>query len=226
MDITFRNYVIRYLSDEDFNYIHITDLFKEGGMERYQIFEMISFLELTELDADLRKAFRNYYIKLYLDYHGIRYCGNLLDEKYVAMGSLYPDKTFDGYSIDNLPLKELDEYLNREDYNKFINGDFPQTFDEAIKEIIEGLNKEDVVTIKSLSKPNFLFKSYYTLGMNIKNEYVKSRKNIVLLDFIKDEYGIKALSDEIIDLFLDRIWETIHVDYDNNYKKIKVTKDR
>ena len=207
MNLISRSKIIRYLSDEDFNYTHITELFYKGGLKTYQICEMISFLELNTTD-DLRNAFKNYYIKIYLDYHGLNGYEHLIEEEYREL-ELYQKDCPDGYTIDDLPLDELEEYLNIEEYEKFINRQYPQNFDEAVEEIVKSLDDEDRKCIKQLSESQFLFKSYYTLRLNIKNEYLNSRKNILFKDSLKKEYGIYKDSDELSELFIKAIWKKI-----------------
>lgn len=105
MNLISKNKIIRYLSDEDFNYTHIKELIYKGGLKAYQICEMISFLELNTTD-NLRNAFKNFYIKLYLDYHGLKGYEHLVDDEYREL-PLYQKDCSGGYTIDDCHWRNL-----------------------------------------------------------------------------------------------------------------------
>lgn len=207
----FRKYIVRYLSDEDFGYVHISELYDLAGLTNNHIIEMNVLLDYTEEDNDLRIAFRNYFIKQFLEYHKIRGCDDLLDECYKDTHLNYlncPDFD-DDYSIDDLPWDKLDEYLNEDDYNKFINREFVETFDEVADETIKKMNNNVICEIKKLSKDRFCDGAHFTIGSYIRSTYFTARKYLILIENLRKEYGHFS-DDWLSSLFLEEIWERIN----------------
>ena len=147
-----------------------------------------------------------------MEYHKIKDCDDLLDENYkdTYLDTLYYHNVEDDYSIENLPWDELDEYLNEEDYNKFVNREFVETFDEVVDELIEKMDDDFIGDIKKLSKNKFCDAAHFGIGAYIRSTYFSSRKYLILNENLRKEYAGYGNFDWLSGLFLEEIWDRIN----------------
>ena len=55
----------------------------------------------------------------------------------------------------DFPSKELDKYINNEEYLELVEAQYPQSIEDDLDILIEGLNKEDINIVKESSQDEF-----------------------------------------------------------------------
>lgn len=212
--------IVNYLCGKEGLKDEFIELLKAGGLSEYEG-RIIKNKLLKDIDSglDMDIMFHSYYLHLYKLYH------RLIDPK------KYPffkegdedivdlricDDENDPFNSNNIPIDELEEYRSDEEYLELLRKQYPQTVDEAIDILIEGLNKESIVYAKEANKSQFSSSAHFGLGMYVRNQFgLNNHKGIDLMEDIERNGGSAYfMPDSASGFLMDKLWERIQDDYD------------
>ena len=117
----------------------------------------------------------------------------------------------------DFPSKELDKYTNNEEYLDLVEAQYPQSVEEAVDILIEGLDKEDIKIVKESGKEEFGGLAHFGLALYVRNHFGlnNSKANDLILDICKKE-GFESMlfTDSLSGFLMDELWERVQRDYD------------
>ena len=117
----------------------------------------------------------------------------------------------------DFPSNELKEYTNNPSYLELVEAQYPQSVEEAIDILIEGLNKEDINIIKESGKEEFGGLAHFGLALYVRNHFGlnNSKANNLISDICKKE-GFESMlfTDSLSGFLMDELWERVQRDYD------------
>ena len=117
----------------------------------------------------------------------------------------------------DFPSKELDKYTNNEEYLDLVEAQYPQSVEEALDILIEGLDKKDINIIKESTKDNFSAIAHFGLALYVRNHFGlnNSKASNLISDICKKEGFERMLfADSLSGFLMDELWERIQRDYD------------
>ena len=124
----------------------------------------------------------------------------------------------------DFPSNELKEYTNNPSYLELVEAQYPQSVEEAVDILIEGLDKEDIKIVKESGKEEFGGLAHFGLALYVRNHFGlnNSKANDLILDICKKE-GFESMlfTDSLSGFLMDELWERVQKDYD----KIILTKE-
>ena len=124
----------------------------------------------------------------------------------------------------DFPSNELKEYTNNPSYLELVEAQYPQSIEEAIDILIEGLDKEDIIIIKESGKEEFGGLSHFGLALYVRNHFgLNNNKASYLISDICKKEGFESMlfTDSLSGFLMDELWERVQKDYD----KIILTKE-
>jgi hypothetical protein len=124
----------------------------------------------------------------------------------------------------DFPSNELKEYTNNPSYLELVEAQYPQSVEEAVDILIEGLDKEDIKIVKESGKEEFGGLAHFGLALYVRNHFGlnNSKANDLISDICKKE-GFESMlfTDSLSGFLMDELWERVQRDYD----KIILTKE-
>ena len=124
----------------------------------------------------------------------------------------------------DFPSNELKEYTNNPSYLELVEAQYPQSVDEAVDILIDGLDKEDIKIVKESGKEEFGGLAHFGLALYVRNHFGlnNSKANNLISDICKKE-GFESMlfTDSLSGFLMDELWERVQRDYD----KIILTKE-
>lgn len=117
----------------------------------------------------------------------------------------------------DFPSNELKEYTNNPSYLELVEAQYPQSIEEAIDILIEGLDKEDINIIKESGKEEFGGLAHFGLALYVRNHFGlnNSKANDLISDICKKEGFERILfTDSLSGFLMDELWERVQRDYD------------
>ena len=123
----------------------------------------------------------------------------------------------------DFPSNELKEYTNNPSYLELVEAQYPQSVEEAVDILIEGLDKEDIKIVKESGKEEFGGLAHFGLALYVRNHFGlnNSKASNLISDICKKE-GFESMlfTDSLSGFLMDELWERVQRDYD----KIILTK--
>ena len=117
----------------------------------------------------------------------------------------------------DFPSNELKEYTNNPSYLELVEAQYPQSVEEALDILIEGLDKKDINIIKESGKDEFGSLAHFGLALYVRNHFGlnNSKANDLILDICKKE-GFESMlfTDSLSGFLMDELWERVQKDYD------------
>ena len=117
----------------------------------------------------------------------------------------------------DFPSNELKEYTNNPSYLELVEAQYPQSVEEAVDILIEGLDKEDIKIVKESGKEEFGGLAHFGLALYVRNHFGlnNSKANDLILDICKKE-GFESMlfTDSLSGFLMDELWERVQRDYD------------
>ena len=117
----------------------------------------------------------------------------------------------------DFPSNELKEYTNNPSYLELVEAQYPQSVEEAVDILIEGLDKEDIKIVKESGKEEFGGLAHFGLALYVRNHFGlnNSKANDLILDICKKE-GFESMlfTDSLSGFLMDELWERVQKDYD------------
>ena len=117
----------------------------------------------------------------------------------------------------DFPSKELDKYTNNEEYLDFVEAQYPQSVEEALDILIEGLDKKDINIIKESGKDEFGSLAHFGLALYVRNHFgLNNNKARNLISDISEKERLEYIlfADSLSGFLMDELWERIQRDYD------------
>ena len=117
----------------------------------------------------------------------------------------------------DFPSKELDKYTNNEEYLDLVEAQYPQSVEEALDILIEGLDKKDINIIKESGKNEFGSLAHFGLALYVRNHFgLNNNKARNLISDISEKEGLEYIlfADSLSGFLMDELWERIQRDYD------------
>lgn len=117
----------------------------------------------------------------------------------------------------DFPSKELDKYTNNEEYLDLVEAQYPQSVEEALDILIEGLDKKDINIIKESGKDEFGPLAHFGLALYVRNHFgLNNSKARNLISDISEKEGLEYIlfADSLSGFLMDELWERIQRDYD------------
>ena len=117
----------------------------------------------------------------------------------------------------DFPSKELDKYTNNEEYLDLVEAQYPQSVEEALDILIEGLDKKDINIIKESSQDEFGISAHFGLALYVRNHFgLNNSKARNLISDISEKEGLEYIlfADSLSGFLMDELWERIQRDYD------------
>ena len=117
----------------------------------------------------------------------------------------------------DFPSKELDKYTNNEEYLDLVEAQYPQSVEEALDILIEGLDKKDINIIKESCKDEFGPLAHFGLALYVRNHFgLNNNKARNLISDISEKEGLEYIlfADSLSGFLMDELWERIQRDYD------------
>ena len=124
----------------------------------------------------------------------------------------------------DFPSNELKEYTNNPSYLELVEAQYPQSVEEAVDILIEGLDKEDINIIKESGKEEFGGLAHFGLALYVRNHFgLNNNKASNLISDICKKEGFERMlfADSLSGFLMDELWERVQRDYD----KIILTKE-
>ena len=124
----------------------------------------------------------------------------------------------------DFPSNELKEYTNNPSYLELVEAQYPQSVEEAVDILIEGLDKEDINIIKESGKEEFRGLAHFGLALYVRNHFgLNNNKASNLISDICKKEGFESMlfTDSLSGFLMDELWERVQRDYD----KIILTKE-
>ena len=117
----------------------------------------------------------------------------------------------------DFPSNELKEYTNNPSYLELVEAQYPQSVEEAVDILIEGLDKEDIKIVKESGKEEFGGLAHFGLALYVRNHFGlnNSKANNLISDICKKE-GFESMlfTDSLSGFLMDELWERVQKDYD------------
>lgn len=117
----------------------------------------------------------------------------------------------------DFPSKELDKYTNNEEYLDLVEAQYPQSVEEALDILIEGLDKKDINIIKESGKDEFVSLAHFGLALYVRNHFgLNNNKSRNLISDISEKEGLEYIlfADSLSGFLMDDLWERIQKDHD------------
>ena len=117
----------------------------------------------------------------------------------------------------DFPSKELDKYTNNEEYLDLVEAQYPQSVDEAVDILIDGLDKEDIKIVKESGKDEFGGLAHFGLALYVRNHFgLNNNKARNLISDISEKEGLEYIlfADSLSGFLMDELWERVQRDYD------------
>ena len=117
----------------------------------------------------------------------------------------------------DFPSNELKEYTNNPSYLELVEAQYPQSVEEAVDILIEGLDKEDIKIVKESGKEEFGGLAHFGLALYVRNHFGlnNSKASNLILDICKKEGFERMLfADSLSGFLMDELWERVQRDYD------------
>ena len=117
----------------------------------------------------------------------------------------------------DFPSKELDKYTNNEEYLDLVEAQYPQSVEEALDILIEGLDKEDIKIVKESGKEEIGGLAHFGLALYVRNHFgLNNNKARNLISDISEKEGLEYIlfADSLSGFLMDELWERIQRDYD------------
>ena len=117
----------------------------------------------------------------------------------------------------DFPSKELDKYTNNEEYLDLVEAQYPQSVEEALDILIEGLDKKDINIIKESVKDEFGPLAHFGLALYVRNHFgLNNNKARNLISDISEKEGLEYIlfADSLSGFLMDELWERVQRDYD------------
>ena len=117
----------------------------------------------------------------------------------------------------DFPSDKLEEYTNNESYLELVEAQYPQSIEEALDILIEGLNKEDINIVKESGKDEFGPSAHFGLALYVRNHFgLNNSKARNLISDISEKEGLEYIlfADSLSGFLMDELWERIQRDYD------------
>lgn len=124
----------------------------------------------------------------------------------------------------DFPRNELKEYTNNPSYLELVEAQYPQSVEEAVDILIEGLDKEDIKIVKESGKEEFRGLAHFGLALYVRNHFgLNNNKASNLISDICKKEGFESMlfTDSLSGFLMDELWERVQRDYD----KIILTKE-
>ena len=124
----------------------------------------------------------------------------------------------------DFPSNELKEYTNNPSYLELVEAQYPQSVEEAVDILIEGLDKEDIKIVKESGKEEFRGLAHFGLALYVRNHFgLNNNKASNLISDICKKEGFESMlfTDSLSGFLMDELWERVQRDYD----KIILTKE-
>ena len=124
----------------------------------------------------------------------------------------------------DFPSNELKEYTNNPSYLELVEAQYPQSVEEAVDILIEGLDKEDIKIVKESGKEEFGGLAHFGLALYVRNHFgLNNNKASNLISDICKKEGFESMlfTDSLSGFLMDELWERVQRDYD----KIILTKE-
>ena len=117
----------------------------------------------------------------------------------------------------DFPSNELKEYTNNPSYLELVEAQYPQSVEEAVDILIEGLDKEDIKIVKESGKEEFGGLAHFGLALYVRNHFGlnNSKASNLISDICKKE-GFESMlfTDSLSGFLMDELWERVQKDYD------------
>ena len=117
----------------------------------------------------------------------------------------------------DFPSNELKEYTNNPSYLELVEAQYPQSVEEAVDILIEGLDKEDIKIVKESGKEEFGGLAHFGLALYVRNHFGlnNSKASNLISDICKKE-GFESMlfTDSLSGFLMDELWERVQRDYD------------
>ena len=117
----------------------------------------------------------------------------------------------------DFPSNELKEYTNNPSYLELVEAQYPQSVEEAVDILIEGLDKEDIKIVKESGKDEFGGLAHFGLALYVRNHFGlnNSKASNLISDICKKE-GFESMlfTDSLSGFLMDELWERVQRDYD------------
>ena len=117
----------------------------------------------------------------------------------------------------DFPRNELKEYTNNPSYLELVEAQYPQSVEEAVDILIEGLDKEDIKIVKESGKEEFGCLAHFGLALYVRNHFGlnNSKASNLISDICKKE-GFESMlfTDSLSGFLMDELWERVQKDYD------------
>ena len=117
----------------------------------------------------------------------------------------------------DFPRNELKEYTNNPSYLELVEAQYPQSVEEAVDILIEGLDKEDIKIVKESGKEEFGGLAHFGLALYVRNHFGlnNSKASNLISDICKKE-GFESMlfTDSLSGFLMDELWERVQKDYD------------
>ena len=117
----------------------------------------------------------------------------------------------------DFPMKELDKYTNNEEYLELVEAQYPQSVEEAVDILIEGLDKKNINIVKKYGKEEFGILAHFGLALYVRNHFgLFTHKARNLISDISEKGGFEhtIFADSLSGFLMDELWERIQKDYD------------
>ena len=117
----------------------------------------------------------------------------------------------------DFPSKELDKYTNNEEYLELVEAQYPQSVEEAVDILIEGLDKENINIVKKSGKEEFGMLAHFGLALYVRNHFgLNNSKAGKLISDIseKGEFEYILFADSLSGFLMEELWERVQKDYD------------
>ena len=117
----------------------------------------------------------------------------------------------------DFPSDKLEEYTNNESYLELVEAQYPQSVEEAVDILIEGLDKEDIKIVKESGKEEFRGLAHFGFALYVRNHFgLNNSKARNLISDISEKEGLEYIlfADSLSGFLMDELWERIQRDYD------------
>ena len=212
-----RQEIVNYLCGEEGLKDEFIDLLELGGLSEYEGNIIKSkLLKHINSNKDLDLMFHEYYLHLYKIYHRIIKAERFpfFDEDDEIVDLRICEDENDPFNNKNFPRDALDEYRSDEHYLELVRKQYPQSIDEAVDMLIEGLNKESIIFAKESTKDKFRFSAHFGLALYVRNQFgLNNYKGINLMMDIDKNGGCSFIPDSASGFLMEKLWERIQRDY-------------
>ena len=141
-----RKQIIDYLCGEGEISLRFLKLLEAGGMSKEDgLIIKDRLMEHLNGISDLDLWFGEYYFYQYQWCHGLVKSIDIRVFEGLGESKNFVEPTPDGlYTMDDYPREELKEYRNSDEYWELLSKQFPQTVEEAVKEILNIMNEKQI----------------------------------------------------------------------------------